>query len=551
MNAASPIAKRYLLHGIAAALCLFGFYLRLAESNLTFLNPDEAWHFSIAADADWLERSKPVVHPPLPYAMWHMILHFNSSETALRLPIMAASAAFPFLLFLWLQRLFGPATGFCGLLITCFSPILISLGAQMRGYMLCLFFAAAALLCLENAFAASTKRWVAAHMLLFTLALSLGILSEFCMGFFLAAVGVYALIRIFSSPTSTFFRLSWLSSQVLTLLTCAWLYRAYLSSSLRPMNSQNEYISFLDFAFPQPGQSPWSFAFRATTDQFAYALSASSDQLLYLAVPLFLAALFLLLRRSPTHLAAPSLYPALAAALPVGFLLPCAAAWMRIFPYGRTRHSSIVALFVAIVAAIPVGRLASLSPYLASALAIPALLLWPSLSIPDFNNIPSDRQSRQAMLEAIPQLQQALPPDAIVFTEEEAAWLLNYYATPNHTSPQQTRVGRFQQAQYGRLKLVWRRWDIGLANLPKDIEELRSALALPAETPIYILDSGFELNLVAILQEFNNSLPLPEEQNFGDIFTLFRLNEASMDLIRRAKDFPVKNARLIPLSKIR
>lgn len=519
----APSLPNWAFEWAAALLTLAAFLLRFAESNRTFFNPDEAQHFIYSSSPNWLELTRVSLHPPLPFAVWHWLIPLDSSENTLRLLPILAGALFPYFLFRWLRLLFDPYTALTALILAAFSPNLVHLSPQLRGYVICLLAAPIALIFLEKAFLAASTSAIIRNLSLFTLFLILGLLSEMPMLFFIAGAGVYALTRIFLQKTPLTFRLAWLASQFITLLASVALYSFFKKPASAPSMSSTpsnggDFLSYLDFAFPSTAVPPLPFTITQTLGQFQYALS--SPWAGYAAAALFLAALFLLLKHPPTQSPNPAAYPALAAAAITSFVTAILASFLHLYPYAATRHTVMLAFFILALAAIPLGHLFARLPYLGAAFALTLLFLWPSFAKPDINNMIRERHYRSAMLAALPQLQAQIPPGTLIYTDRETALTLRYYLDRNSRSTGKILSQGFQERYLGLLHLVHKRWDLDPTRLNSDLQALRALLSLPPTQPILILDAGFGLNLNNTLRDLNNGLPLPGEQNIEDVFTL-------------------------------
>jgi hypothetical protein len=539
-HSAAPSLPNWAFEWAAALLTLAAFLLRWAESNRTFLNPDEAQHFLWSSPPNWLELAKASLHPPLPFAVWHWLIPIDSSENTLRLLPILAGALFPYFLYRWLRLLFDPYTALSALILAAFSPNLVNLSPQLRGYCICLLAAPIALLFLEKAFTAASTAATLRNLTLFTLFLILGLLAEMPMLFFIAAVGVYALTRILLQKTSLPFRLAWLASQCLTLLVSVALYKSFARPASTPSSMPSsmpsssasagaDFLSYLDFAFPSAAVPPLPFTITQSFGQFHYAMS--SPWAGYAAAMLFLAALFLLLKQPPAPSKNPAAYPALAAAALTSFATAIVAALLHLYPYAATRHTVILSVFIFAFAAIPLGRLFARLPYLGAAFALTLPFLWPSLAKPDFNNLVPERHYRSAMLAALPQLQAQIPPGTLVYTDRETALTLRYYLRGNPSSTPKYLAQGLQQRYLGSLQFVSKRWDLDPTRLSDDLQTVR---ALFPNQPILILDAGFGLNLNNTLRDLNNGLPLPGEQNLEDVFTLLPVTPDLQPLLEAA-----------------
>src|SRR5205807_5112373 len=131
MAEASPQSgERSLL--LPLVLTAVGLTARLWLAFFTFLNPDEAWHYLLAAQPSLsmaYRASLTTAHPPLLILLlwaWHFV---SSTELWLRLPSALAGTAFCWMMFLWIKDVFGRSAALIGLTYLLFSPPLIALSA--------------------------------------------------------------------------------------------------------------------------------------------------------------------------------------------------------------------------------------------------------------------------------------------------------------------------------------------------------------------------------------------------------------------------------------
>jgi hypothetical protein len=157
----------------------------------------------------WYRHIVEFEHPPLLAFSLHEVLRINSSELAVSRVSVLTGSIFPWFAYRWLATVRNSGAGFAALLILTFSPNLVSLSAQARGYTLALFFTALSLLLIELAFETQS----ALRLVLFALCLYLAILSEYSTAWFVGAAGIYVLTRGVESRVSRRFWLVWGLSQ--------------------------------------------------------------------------------------------------------------------------------------------------------------------------------------------------------------------------------------------------------------------------------------------------------------------------------------------------
>src|SRR5262250_1039945 len=119
---------------------------------------------------------------------------------------------------LWLRRFTSNAAALCAQLLLTFSPSLILLSAEVRAYTLAFLFLSISLLLLEDALDKGSRR----RMIWFHVFLCLSILSEYCVVWFVGALGVYALLRLWKAHAAKSLAAVWALGQVLAV--CLYLF---------------------------------------------------------------------------------------------------------------------------------------------------------------------------------------------------------------------------------------------------------------------------------------------------------------------------------------
>ncbi len=212
----------------AALITLLGLLARLWAAHGTFLNPDEALHFRLANQVSLAlayKESLTAAHPPLLIVLLYYWRALGTSELWLRLPSVLAGAVFCWMFYKWLSKAAGSLAGFIGLLFVAFLPPIIQVAAELRQYSLLLAFLISALYFLDEAF---TKNSIS-RMAAFTLCLYLAMLFHYSAFWFAAALGLYALFRIFTERPPAALTAAWALSQLGGLAIAAFLYKTHLS----------------------------------------------------------------------------------------------------------------------------------------------------------------------------------------------------------------------------------------------------------------------------------------------------------------------------------
>jgi hypothetical protein len=497
---------------ITLALAAVGFLLRWAEANRTFLHPDEAMHLHLAlpSSVDALfQASAEAHHPPLLTFLLHAVLWFGRSEPALRLPMVVAGSLVPLVFFLWLRRHAGDGAAVAGAAILALSPSLIALSAQMRAYSIALLLCAAALRFFDDAL----ERGSAGRMALFSAALWLAILAEYSAAWFAAGAGVYALVRFFQTRPRLSLAAVWGVSQAGGLALYAALYFTVLAPHLDPQAKDAVISSYLRHAFPQPGQNFAAFFLQGTLDQFAFLFYAAAA-----AIPAALLYLFgswLLIRTRRAAVAALCTLP-----LP----LVCAAAIAGLFPYGRTRHTAILALFLAAAIGVSVDAiLRSRHGWIFAAAGAAALAFTAMQAAPALIRLHATVQRGDALVKGLAYLRANVPSGSPLLTDRKSALVLHYYLCgPRMAKP--ANVNRFTELDLCEYRAFTPDWSISTpATLLDHLPSFRRRYSIAPGAPVWVLDAGFDLSALDRLPAEAPHVRPARASQFDGALALFQL----------------------------
>jgi hypothetical protein len=462
-----------------------GLVLRLRLALLNYLNPDEALDALLAFGTwgDAFRNSLKVTHPPLLMVITHAVSLISRTELALRLVPVLAGSLFPLLLFAWLRRVAGMMAAMAALFLLTLAPHLITVSAQLRSYTLALLFLSASLVVLEEAL--ESNRWRA--MAVYNVLLWLCILSDYSMAWFAGAAGLYALLGLRGSSARV--KATWAAGQLAALALYGVLFTVQVRR-YRGGGIEREAVSdWLRGAFPKPGEM-LVFPFAGTLKQFAYLMA--SVPIGGLALVLFAAALLSLwvgrtsIERSKAR--------ALAVLLVAPFALAIVGAYAHQFPYGRTRHTLVIGLFAATGIAVffqTLPRRTAMATLWGAVLLTP---LWHWRAGQDPQDIGSDRNRKELILQCLDYMRAAIPPDAVIFTEHETLWMLAYYAGHNEL-PKGSGTRQFSETLLGG------RWRVATMDYRYVTPDAyRGALAvfrrqyeLGEPEPVWVLDGGWDV----------------------------------------------------------
>jgi hypothetical protein len=398
----------------SGVVAVIGLILRLYFAQLWYLNPDEAMHYMVAAYhplsiADWYRAAGQVSHPPLYVWLLHGVLWFGDSQFVVRSLGVTAGAVFPLLMMRWVRGFAGIGAATCTLLILTFSPALIDLSAEVRAYTLAFIFVALCLNLLEPALDGSVPSTIWFHVFL-----SLAILTEFAVFWFVLGSSVYALAVLVSSRARPRMWVVWGIGQALVLGLYVFLYFT-LIVHWKDSAGDGAVTGWLRPAFLQPGQNLVIFALKGTFRQFQYLLGSKPAAIAgAIAFPV---GLFLLGKRGGWRVVL----------LTVPFAGAAVGAILHLFPYGATRHTSLLGLFAATGLAVALASIVrnKILPVLLAALVL--IPVWPLTADPDPLAIPDERHLTTQMLGAVDFLCHDIPLGSIVVTDASTAYMLNYY----------------------------------------------------------------------------------------------------------------------------
>ena len=417
-----------------------GLAVRVMLAYWTFLNPDEAWHYLLAAQpslASAYRASLTTAHPPLMILLlyaWHFL---GSSEFWLRVPSVLTGTAFCGMMFLWLDEVFDRTTALLALTLLLFSPPLISLSAEVRQYGLLLFFCSCSLYFLERALRGTSWRC----LLVSLVSLYLALLTHYSALLFAFAAGVYGCLRFIETKRASRLLATWVAGQVVALGLTAFLVLgqvAHLRQSGLTKQISETYVSKSLF---HPGHDHLA-RFMATNTLRLFRYFFSNGTIGVMGLLLFAAGLAILLagrkqgtsdNRSPRAVAVLVVAP---------FVATLAAGIAALYPYGGTRHDVILAPFAMVSISVALGaRKAPRGWIKPVAIAIP-LAIGNLHPFPTGPYIRPAEQNRKLMRESLDYLHRAAEPGTTVLADYESGLLLRYYVC-------RSRVLDFDAAAHG------------------------------------------------------------------------------------------------------
>ena len=511
---------------VAAAVTFCGFLARVWAAHGTFLNPDEALHFRLANQptlALAYRESLTASHPPL----LTFILYFwrapGTSELWLRMPLILAGTTFCWICYKWLAKAAGEIAGLVGLLFVAFLPPIVALGAEIRQYALLLVFLAGALDLLDEAFA----RQSAGRMALSAVFLYLAMLSHYSAFLFAAALGVYAVVRIFMERPSKGMILVWASGQVGAVALAILLYKTHLSK-LGIGDSRTVLQGWMSDFYLQHSY------FNAARDHWAsFVLWHSFGVFQYLfgqnAVGDVMGIVFILgiatsLRRGSPESHGRRLQ--LAILLGIAFVIAAVASLLHLYPYGGTRHVAFLIIPAIAGVSIAIGKLFAERSYVAPGVAILILSFCVMVGKPRRPYIGRVDQSAANMAAAMKFVEKNVDPESVIFTDYESDLVLGHYLCSQKPISFEISTSEFEAFSCGR-KVISGGFRAGTNFTPENFaalwERMIEKFRLRRGDTVWVFQAGWDAELPEQLRSNVSEFRDLQFNSFGKNIKIFKL----------------------------
>ncbi len=527
-----PVAESWLeSHSsfIAIPILLLGLFARLWVASGTFLDPDEALHFRLANQLSLHEayrQSLTASHPPLLTFVLYFWRAAGTSELWLRIPLILASLFFCWMFYKWLSDAAGWLAGMIGLLFVALLPPIVTLSTEIRQYPLLLAFLAAALYFLDRSFAKNSSRDMAA----FSFCLYLAIASHYSAFLFAAALGIYALLRIFRERPSARLIWLWTAGQLFALALAAFFYVTHISklgvgeSRTALQGWMSEFFlrrSYFDRA--RDHAIPFLIGHTFGVFQFIFGQLVVGD----LMGLMFFAGIALLLRRAASE--GRNSPQRLGVLLPLPFVIAAAASLAHVYPYGGTRH--IAFLIIPGVAGIGVAmaRMARMNWPRGLAFAVVVLLASITFGKPRLPHIDRTDQSRAHMADAMAYLQ-SIPKSDLIFTDYQTDLLLGHYLCdqrPVALDPAAPNYEQFSCTGHRVVSTNYKQWLFTADNFPGEWQHLVRTYHLSPESMVWIVQMGWDIALPEELQNNRAEFHDLHFDSFGNNIKIFKLTVPS------------------------
>lgn len=512
----------------AISVTLLGFLARFWTASGTFLNPDEALHFRLANQLSLAlayKQSLTAAHPPLLILLLYFWRALGTSELWLRMPSVIAGTVFCWMFYKWLSKVGGSAAGFIGLLFVAFLAPIILISAEIRQYALLLAFLASALYLLDEAFAKNS----AGKMAAFSLCLYLAMLFHYSAFLFAAALGIYALLRIFAERPPSRVVAAWVAGQFGGVALAIFLYKTQLSK-LGVGDSRTVFEGWMSEYYLHR-----SYFDSAHDNALKFVIGHSFGVFQYffgqLAVGDVIGLVFLvsvgLLLRGTGFLQDRSLSRRLGVFLLVPFVIAGGASLAHVYPYGGTRHSAFLIIPGVAGVSMALARLAGNRWGRGLAIAAVVLVTCIAFGKPRPPRMERADQSRANMDRAIDFIQHNISSSEIIFTDYQADLILGHYLCQQRPISLDIAPASFEQFSCAGHHVVSTdyksEWMFWANNFPRHWQQLLQAYPLKPGDTVWVFQSGWGIGLPEDLRkEFAEFRDLHFE-SFGANIKIFKM----------------------------
>jgi Dolichyl-phosphate-mannose-protein mannosyltransferase len=511
----------------ASFVILLGLMARLWTASGIFLNPDEALHFRLANQVSFAlayKASLTSAHPPLFILLLYFWRALGASELWLRLPSVVAGVSFCWIFYRWLTDVAGDLAGLIGLPFVAFLPPIVLLAAEVRQYALLLAFLASALYFLDKAFVENST----ARMAAFSLCLYLAMLSHYSAFLFAAALGIYALLRIFAQRSPASLVAAWAIGQLGALALAVFLYKTHLSklggsgSKMVLQGWMSQFYlrrSYFDSAHDNPliflvGHSFGVF-------QYLFGQLAVGDAM----GVLFVVGVVLLLRgkgfsKDRTFSRQLGLF------LLLPFVIAGGASLAHIYPYGGTRQLSFLIIPGVAGTSVAISRLAA--GRWARGLAITAFVIVACMAFgrPRMPTMDRADQSRMQMAAAMEFVRQNTDASALIFADYQSDLILGHYLCQQQPISFEPSIPDFEVFSCGHrvVSTSYKTATLFTANNFVNIwNRLVETYRLKPGDTVWVFQAGWEANLPEDLRRHFAEFHDLRFESFGNNIKIFKL----------------------------
>ena len=507
---------------LAGAILLAAFLVRVWAAWGTFLNSDEILNCLVADQRSWTLVYHASLHqadPPLLNLLLHAWFALGRSEFVLRLPSVIAGTAFCLVFYQWVSELLGTLAGWIALILVSFLPPMVLLSAEVRQYSFMLLLLASAALLTEQWFA----RKSAVRILLNSICLGLAILFHYSALLCAATIGIYSLVRLsIQGPRRLVF--AWIIGDSGLAALFVFLYRTHISP-LKASRAAPALEGWLRNSFYHPGHDNLLLFLVARTFgvfQFTFGQLAVGD----VACVVFASAIVLLIRRRISTAPSGPAPPLLALFFVLPFLLNLLAATAGFYPYGGTRHSVFIAIFVIAGISAFVAYIINQRVLPGLAVAVLVVFLCVIFGRPHRPYMSRSDQSRAHMSQAVNFIEQKIPRTQPLIADYQTGLELTFYLCgPQPPEPDRSVPGFVTRQCAGHTIIVTspENYIFNPANFPHTWNTMLGAYGATLGDSLWVVQAGWDANLLSELQSRPDFRDF-HAQRFGRNISLFQMS---------------------------
>jgi hypothetical protein len=208
------------------------------------------------------------------------------------------------------------------------------------------------------------------------------------------------------------------------------------------------------------------------------------------------------------------------------FVLNCAAAIARVYPYGGTRHCMFLAVFGVAGVSFVLAEWVRQKTARGVGVAILVVAVCNLFGVPHRPFMLRRDQRSQQMNQAMNAVRLAVSPRDLVFVDYETSLLLNHYLCPQRAmvfDSSITDLQAFQCAGYRIISADPHTWRFDAQTFLSKWDELQRTYDLKPGERVWVIQEGWDIKLAAELQSQFREFASLSPVSFGKNITMFEL----------------------------